>query len=897
MYKKFVKPSQGQLLELLNLDRVYLSGHQNYIYDQDQIKILDMTGSYGANNLGHGNEIRNKAANYLMENSLSFTQGAIRKESAELAEIINSELNSEGHNGEWITQFSNTGTEAVEVSIKIAKKHYQEKVSKLRLELNEQFNKAYKVINDKNDSLENLANVKAENEKILSQSPKSVAIENSFHGKTSASLQLTYNESLKDGILCDLEKSSTIYVKRNNKVDLVLKVESAKTYINMPQITNGNVEFKKVAFYPISAFILEPIQGEAGIFELEKEFLAIIQENSKRIDSLLIFDEIQSGVYRTGKLASSTHASITPDIFTFAKGLSAGFAKIATTVINSNIFPEGFDNIQSSTFAEDDMSSFVAKEVLKECKIAYEQNNTNIEELKSQLNELVLKYPTVFSQVRGKGLMLAIEIAQELRTKFYEFKYFADCNMLGHLLSSALLNNEQIRIAPTLSNQSTLRVQPSLRVNSWEISKLVQGLENMAKHILLESSEYFFAHILGEIEVGSFGKIESPVAKQITAEYKDAAVFLNHPIENNDVRKILPVLEHTPDEVLEEIMMQTFNLQSFSPYFAERVEGENSREIDIVMLSIPLTSKILFKKFRSKQRHKVVLKIQEGIDKAKALGASTVGLGQFTSIVSKNGMYLDNKGLNLTTGNSFTAKLAYEAGLNAQETNQKVIGLVGYGGNIISTIAQMALADAEKVVLFHRGKDLYGNKIRNSFEELIKYVIRAKVSSPLIDKIRKRVMDSIGNISESLESFSDLIEISNDLQDLSKCDVIYTGTNSTRPIITEDLLKKNTTIIDLAVPGDIDPKLIKESSIKVIKGGIARFPTNNDRDIKINIPSFPLKTNESFACMAETFSIGLSSKKGKLNIGPISIDDIYEISEVAQDAGFKLAGTKTESSF
>ncbi|EQC43151.1 aminotransferase class III-fold pyridoxal phosphate-dependent enzyme [Bacteriovorax sp. DB6_IX] len=898
MYKKYVKPTQAKLLELLKLDREFVKGDGNYIYDSRGEQYLDVTGSYGANSLGHNNKLREKAAQYLVNNSLSFTQGSIRTEAANLACEFNKRLEFEGHGENWICQFSNTGTESIEIAIKVAKKNYHLNLKKELLSVNEALNKATRYFQrtTNNEALIKINELRKRNERKAQKTPFIMAMDNCFHGKTSGALKLTYNGKLKEDILSLDENRETVFIKRNDKIDLTYKIETLRDYFEIPYIENAELKVEKQNFYPICAFIAEPILGEAGVYELTKDFLEELQAQSKRIKSLLIFDEIQSGIYRTGTLASATHSGVTPDIFTFAKGLSAGFTKIGVTLIKEQSFVEDFDYIQSSTFAEDDLSSYIAREVLKEAENCFEHNGQAIMELRASLEEVVLDYPEVFKEVRGQGLMLAIEFRQELKNKFYEFKYFSDGGLLGHLFSSAMLNKENIRIAPTLSNQYTFRIQPSLNIKSWEILKIVTSLRNLADAIISSQAKYFFSHILGEIPVGKLGCIEKKIAKQIDQDFKAPAVFLNHPISNSDVRKILPVLEFTPDEILEEIMMATFNLQTFSPYYATNIRGENGNDIDIVMLSLPITSKILMKKFRGRQRHKVAAKIQEGIDKAKELGASTVGLGQFTSIVSKNGMYLNNKGLNLTTGNSFTAKLAYEAGIQAAaDESSQVIGLVGYGGNIVSTMAQLAISDAKKIILFHRSKEHYPEKIKSTFQELINYIIRTKEDSALINSVKEILFDNLGNIAESLDELKDYIQISNDLSELKSCDLIFTGTNSTRPIINRNLIKKNTTIIDLAVPGDVSDECYQDQSIRVIKGGIARFPQQAG-DIRIEIPSFPLATNESFACMAETFSLGLSPIKGHLNIGPIAIDDIQEISKVAKEVGFTLFNTKKTNS-
>ena len=895
LYKSHIRPDQSQLIELMSLDREYVTGKNNWIYDNKGTKYLDFTGSYGANTLGHGNILRSLAANFLRTESLSFLQGHQSIHASKLANTINKYLASETKLNNWTLQFSNSGTEAVEIALKVSKYKFSQNLKKKQIKIQELYNKARRELEEigKIDEIENLLEIKDHNKKVFSKAHKIICLEKAFHGKTNESLKLTYNNKLKEDIITKNETS--VITEINKPLKLVRKIEENKSIIKIPYIENGLLKYKEESFYHVAAIIAEPIQGEGGIIELEKDFLAALREQATRLDALLIFDEIQTGCFRTGKMVCSSELGINADIYTFSKGLSAGFSKSGITAINSKLFPKGFDLIQSSTFAEDSLSCYVANKALKLAKSHYENNQEAIQYLKQSLEFLKDSFPNIVSSVRGKGLMLALEFSKELNFKNYEFKYFFDAEMFGHLISSALLNNENIRIAPTLSNQTTLRVQPSINVTKDEIDFFMKGITRLLNAIKNNDSSYFFSHLFPGIKIGPFNPILESVKKAITKKLDEATFFLNHPIQTTDVKKIVTAFTHVPDEELECLMHATFKLQKFTPYYATEVIGDNGVKTTIVMLSIPVTSKVLYEKFRSKELGDVVKKAQDAINFAKSCHGTTVGLGQFTSIVTKNGMFLDNQGLNLTTGNSYTAKLAYDAGKTKNFNKKPIIGFVGYGGNIITTMVSLAVKDAKKIVLFHRGKEVLNNKVLGCLHELIHHI--ESQSDKDTEQMRRALKMPYETMEQLLFNIKDYIVITNKLDSLNLCDVIYTGTNSTNGLFNIDQVKNKAHIVDLAVPGDFyGPTKSGTREVTHTKGGIASFPRKNGNKIQIEIPSFPLGENQSFACMAETFSYGLSETKDNIQIGPISINDIQKISLIAQKAGFSISGDKNLNS-
>jgi predicted amino acid dehydrogenase len=136
-----------------------------------------------------------------------------------------------------------------------------------------------------------------------------------------------------------------------------------------------------------------------------------------------------------------------------------------------------------------------------------------------------------------------------------------------------------------------------------------------------------------------------------------------------------------------------------------------------------------------------------------------------------------------------------------------------------------------------------------------------------------------------------------DLTTIAEADVVLSGTSSSAGFLTLDLFKHNAVIVDIAVPPTIKKELLNQieltrSDLTYHLGGIAQFPKNQSLDCIL----FPLGKNESYACMAETFSIGFSGKKNFLNIGDLNKDIVLEVEGIANDAGFILGKNKTSIS-
>ncbi len=213
-----------------------------------------------------------------------------------------------------------------------------------------------------------------------------VAFTGSYHGKTMGALSATWNQK---------------YRKPFEPL-----VEGVKF------VPFGNLEKTKEAIDNETAGVLiEPIQGESGIHIPPDGFLQNLRELTSSRGSLLIFDEVQSGFGRTGKLWACENWGVAPDILTASKGIAGGvpFAFTATTNRVSQAMKPGE---HTSTFGGNPLACAAAKAALEFIleENILQQTREKGEHFKKGLERLKLEHPRIMREVRGLGLMLACEL-------------------------------------------------------------------------------------------------------------------------------------------------------------------------------------------------------------------------------------------------------------------------------------------------------------------------------------------------------------------------------------------------------------------------------------------------------------------------------------------------------
>jgi acetylornithine/N-succinyldiaminopimelate aminotransferase len=206
------------------------------------------------------------------------------------------------------------------------------------------------------------------------------------------------------------------------------------------------------------AIMLEPIQGEAGVLVATDDFLRGLREITKQKGILLILDEIQTGMGRTGTLFSYQHTGVEPDIMTLAKGMGGGVPLAALVARESICCFEPGD--QGGTFNGNPLMMAAGIAVIEELtKPGFLEKVTKTGDyLRGRLEELSSQYG--LGEVRGKGLLLALDLPKEIGPEIVE-----------EALKRGLLINSPRKI--------TLRFMPALNVTRAEIDQMITILKSV----------------------------------------------------------------------------------------------------------------------------------------------------------------------------------------------------------------------------------------------------------------------------------------------------------------------------------------------------------------------------------------------------------------------------------
>lgn len=363
-----------------------LRGKGSYVYDDTGKGYLDFMAGISVNNLGYGHKKILKA---------------IKKQSELLIHSSNLYYNQPQANlAQWLIEnsfgdkvfFCNSGAEAIEGAIKLARKFAKGKrESKFKI----------------------------------------ISLENSFHGRTYGALSATGQTKYQKGFEPLLEGFE--YIPFND-------LKAAEEAITQD----------------CCGVIVEPLQGEGGVNLVSSEFLKVLKNQCLESDALLIFDEIQCGMGRTGKLFAYEHYGVSPDIMVLAKSLGGGLP-LGAIVAREEVAQAFSLSTHASTFGGNPVSCAAALSFCKQLsqKGFLEEVAEKGAYFISKLAGLKNNFGNI-REVRGKGLMIGLELN------------FPGENLVKECLQAGLLIN--------CTNERVLRFLPPLTVSRKEIDQAVDIL-------------------------------------------------------------------------------------------------------------------------------------------------------------------------------------------------------------------------------------------------------------------------------------------------------------------------------------------------------------------------------------------------------------------------------------
>ena len=386
----------------------FVRGEGMRLWDDEGKEYLDFLSGIGVISLGHCHPalvkaLQDQAAKLMHVSNYYYIEG--RGELAKkLSDLLKTNLSC-AHAEDWQTFFANSGAEANECAIKLARLYARRQAEAAGSDARPQL---------------------------------IVTLERSFHGRTCETLAATAQPV---------------------KQEAFSPLPTEKLYVPVP---NNDIAALEKTFAElgdeICGMLLEPVQGECGVYPCAEEFLQAARRLTKEHDAVLIFDEVQCGMYRCGTYPFAfQHADVMPDIVTMAKGIAGGvpMGACAARTRVAKVFEPG---LHGSTFGGSNLAITAANTVLD--TIAAEGIAQNVEEVGAYLREQLATLPQVM-EVRGKGLMVAVDLAEGLD---------ANAIVLEGLKAGFVFN---------ATGPHTLRFLPPLVCTKKNVDDLITGLSTL----------------------------------------------------------------------------------------------------------------------------------------------------------------------------------------------------------------------------------------------------------------------------------------------------------------------------------------------------------------------------------------------------------------------------------
>jgi acetylornithine aminotransferase len=261
-----------------------------------------------------------------------------------------------------------------------------------------------------------------------------IAATNSFHGRSIGSLSITGQESKQKPFKPLLRHVTFIDINKNSSIRKIKR----KT----------------------AAVFLESIQGEGGVTPCEDKYLQLVRSKTTKTNSLLVMDEVQTGLGRTGDWFGYEKSGIKPDVITLAKGLGGGLPMGAMLVTGDaqNLFEPGQ---HGSTFGG---NPIVARASLAVIEFIEKENILdNVKNMSNLLVKLLSQIEEV-EEIRGRGLLLGVGLKKSLAKDVEK-----ECLKLGLLVNAV--------------NDKTLRLAPALIVNMEQVKRCAEIIDDAIKNV------------------------------------------------------------------------------------------------------------------------------------------------------------------------------------------------------------------------------------------------------------------------------------------------------------------------------------------------------------------------------------------------------------------------------
>ncbi|WP_028479705.1 aminotransferase class III-fold pyridoxal phosphate-dependent enzyme [Nocardia sp. CNY236] len=860
-FAEFNRPGLARLLQACALDVVYTAADGDHLVRADGTRVLDLVGGFGAALFGHNHPALVRAATALLNQQVPFVaQGSVRPGVARLARRLSESVGA-STGQDYVVTFGSTGADAVEAAIRHATVAHNRALSTLESETRRTLRRLRRdrVHNVRpsapaddvetrtaaavlTDTLEQIA-------RLRERGPVFVSLSGAFHGKSAGAFALTEQADTPSDLIVPGPERRRITTWAPDEVANAFADQLCTVGAIGFDATGAPVRTRR-HLSPVAAVFAEPIQGEGGVQELPDDTLRALREFADRHGAALVFDEIQCGMGRTGTFLASTPSGVRADYYLLSKSLGGGLTKIAALLVDRRYSIADFGRYHTSTFADDELSAAVADAALD---LAHD-NQTRIRDtgkrLRSALDAVAQRWPKQIIDVRGRGLLHGVELRPP-EPESSLLREICAADMFGYVVAGYLLHRHAIRVLPTLSAPTTLRVQPSAFVTDADIDRLIAALDDVAALLQRGRFDLLLAHLAtpGATATRAVDRAPLPWRDDLPpARPRNAptrVAFLANLPETSDLRRFAPELTVWTDSQFAALLERLRAVADPFELTRQIVSSPTGAEVEILLIAVPLTAEQIVAHQRAGERTHVRDLVLHAIEQAVAAGAEVIGLGGYTSIVTDAAREVAEDTITVTSGNSLTAACALDvlrAELATLAPHQRRVGILGALGNIGAVMADLLAPLADTLVL---------------------------VGRPGAGKRLRRVADVL-----PVE-----VVVSEDLTALRDCRVILTATNSATPLIGAHHLAVDHPVLicDLAVPGDVDPAVAQLSHITLVGGGRMALPLGQTPPFR----ETGLPAGIVYACMAETLLLGFEPRTASPSYGALTAAGVRAARDLA----------------
>ncbi len=600
----------------------------------------------------------------------------------------------------------------------------------------------------------------------------------------------------------------------------------------------------------VAGVLLEPIQGESGVHLPPPGYLTDVRELCTAHGAALIVDEIQTGLGRTGRLFACEHDQVAPDVMLIAKGISGGLVPLGACLSSPAFWDARFGLGHSSTFANNNLACRVGRAVLAEICAS---NLAQAAERKgswllARLRRLAQRHPGLIKEVRGRGLLCAIELEPVVASRGSLLATLSHHGLYAYAVAAALARCASLLVAPTLGDAPVLRLAPPLTISDAELQLLMQALEGVFAALESEGSRL----IVAALQDGTPQQPSRPVflpRPQPRAQVDYA--FIAHLLRPGDLALTNPGLqrEATGLKRLCSFVAQLPPVLMLDAPPIHSTSGACARGVVIMLPRLPAE----LRRFGPRQSCQL---IREAVELAVSLGARVVGLGGHTTPFSRHGRAVVGLGARITTGNALTASTAIASlqellerrGHDLARIRVAIVGAGSVGGLCARLLVR---AGARQLLLLGNPASGCGR----------------------LERLR-RELDGPGRC----------IELSRDLTQLSDVEAVVCASTSSGGLLDAAPLRPAAIVCDLARPSDTTALLRQRPDLEVFEGGLLHLPDAATSFGAGNLVGLP--PGIQLACLSETILLALDAQAG----GPPGPDHVgRDLSLVCADAMRALA--------